>query len=77
VRGRIVACPRGSNGFGYDPHFEIDDGDLIEFNGRTMAELGLSEKNRISHRSRAYRALIDEVRRAAGAHPTLDILLRE
>jgi len=51
--GRIAYGPRGSNGFGYDPVFlpdEISD-------GRTMAELSFEEKNRISHRGKALRAL--------------------
>lgn len=49
--GRIVDAPRGSEGFGYDPVFELD-GD-----GRTLAELPAVEKNAISHRSRAVRDL--------------------
>jgi XTP/dITP diphosphohydrolase len=51
VEGRIIDAPRGSGGFGYDPHF------LIPELGRTMAELGMQEKNRISHRGRALRQL--------------------
>jgi XTP/dITP diphosphohydrolase len=47
VEGRIVREPRGKNGFGYDPVFEIAAG------GRTMAELPESEKNTLSHRGRA------------------------
>lgn len=61
VEGVIVDAPRGSNGFGYDPHFEIHDRQNPEFNGRTMAEIELSQKNRISHRSRAYRALLHKL----------------
>lgn len=45
--GIIASAPRGEHGFGYDPVFY-----LPEF-GRTMAELPLEEKNRISHRARA------------------------
>jgi XTP/dITP diphosphohydrolase len=45
--GIIAAGPRGEHGFGYDPVFY-----LPEF-GKTMAELPLEEKNRISHRARA------------------------
>ena len=45
--GLIVLEPRGSNGFGYDPVF-LDPG-----LGRTAAELGPAEKNRVSHRARA------------------------
>ena len=61
VHGRIVDEPRGNNGFGYDPHFEIDDPDASTFNGRTMAEITISEKNRISHRARAYRNLMKQL----------------
>jgi XTP/dITP diphosphohydrolase len=52
VEGRIVAEPRGTNGFGYDPVFVPDDGD-----GRTFAEMREDEKHAISHRGRAFRAL--------------------
>jgi XTP/dITP diphosphohydrolase len=45
--GVIAREPRGTQGFGYDPVFY-----LPEF-GKTMAELPLEEKNRISHRARA------------------------
>jgi XTP/dITP diphosphohydrolase len=48
--GRVADAPRGSGGFGYDPVFAIDD-------GRTMAELSDQEKDAISHRGRAARAL--------------------
>ncbi len=56
VEGRIVADPRGSNGFGYDPIFVPDDGD-----GRTFAEMSRAEKGSMSHRGRALRALLDEL----------------
>jgi XTP/dITP diphosphohydrolase len=52
--GRMAAEPRGTGGFGYDPVFEPDDGPP----GRTMAELGDAEKDAISHRGRAARALL-------------------
>ena len=51
-RGHIVDTPRGANGFGYDPHFL-----LSEF-GRTAAELAPEEKNAVSHRGQALRALV-------------------
>jgi XTP/dITP diphosphohydrolase len=52
--GRLAAHPRGEGGFGYDPAFVPDDtGD-----GRTMAELTPDEKDAISHRGRAARALL-------------------
>jgi len=50
--GSIARTPRGSGGFGYDPLFVVQDA-----NGRAMAELAELEKNAISHRSRAVRAL--------------------
>lgn len=53
--GRLAAVPRGDGGFGYDPAFEPDEvGD-----GRTMAELEPAEKDAISHRGRAARALLE------------------
>jgi XTP/dITP diphosphohydrolase len=52
--GRLAETARGGGGFGYDPAFVPDDlGD-----GRTMAELGESEKDGISHRGRAVRELV-------------------
>jgi XTP/dITP diphosphohydrolase len=59
VDGVITTSGRGSNGFGYDPVFEPD-----EAAGRTLAELTLAEKNALSHRARALRAL---TARLAGA----------
>lgn len=52
--GRILAAPRGSEGFGYDPVFAPDD---PAADGRSMAELGAAQKNRLSHRARALCAL--------------------
>lgn len=52
VEGMILEKPRGSGGFGYDPLFY-----LPEMN-RTMAEISLEEKSRISHRGNALRALL-------------------
>lgn len=52
--GELAAEPRGSGGFGYDPAFiPVDVAD-----GRTMAELDPAEKDAISHRGRAARALL-------------------
>jgi XTP/dITP diphosphohydrolase len=51
--GTMAAEPRGTGGFGYDPVFVPDDRD----DGRTMAELTSAEKDAISHRGRAARAL--------------------
>jgi len=52
--GRLAARPRGEGGFGYDPAFVPDDGPA----GLTMAELSAAEKDAISHRGRAARALL-------------------
>jgi XTP/dITP diphosphohydrolase len=52
--GTMAAHPRGARGFGYDPVFLPDD--LSD--GRTMAELADDEKDAISHRGRAARALM-------------------
>jgi XTP/dITP diphosphohydrolase len=52
--GTVATDPRGDGGFGYDPAFVPDDHD----DGRTMAELTQAEKDAISHRGRAARALL-------------------
>ncbi len=52
IEGSILEEPRGDQGFGYDPVFAADD-----LNGRTLAEASATEKNSVSHRSRALRAL--------------------
>jgi XTP/dITP diphosphohydrolase len=49
--GRLLESPQGTGGFGYDPLF------FIESLGRTMAEIPLEEKNRLSHRAAAFREL--------------------
>jgi len=54
--GRLVREPRGSQGFGYDPIF-VPDGDT-----RTTAEMSPAEKDAISHRGRAFRAIVPAVR---------------
>ncbi len=54
--GNLAEGPRGTNGFGYDPIFIPD-----EFS-RTYAELSLDEKNKISHRARAFRSLKEILR---------------
>ncbi len=48
-RGEIIPDERGTNGFGYDPIF------LVSALGRSMAELDMQEKNRVSHRANALR----------------------
>jgi len=52
--GRLAERPRGERGFGYDPAFLPDDGPA----GLTMAELSDEQKDAISHRGRAARALL-------------------
>ena len=51
LEGSLAVAPRGTNGFGYDPIL-IPTGEL-----RTCAELSTDEKNAISHRGAAARAL--------------------
>jgi XTP/dITP diphosphohydrolase len=70
--GELTHDPRGDGGFGYDPAFVPDDCD----DGRTMAELTPEEKDAISHRGRAVRALLERMgavtppsRREGGGHP--------
>lgn len=50
VSGKIAEQPKGENGFGFDPIFELE-------NGKTYAELSEKEKNAISHRKRALESL--------------------
>lgn len=54
--GVIIDTPRGTGGFGYDPIFKLRDRDA------TAAELPAEEKNRISHRGQALRALLASLR---------------
>jgi XTP/dITP diphosphohydrolase len=54
--GTIIDAPRGTGGFGYDPHF------LDNETGLTGAELPLERKNELSHRGKAMRALIERLR---------------
>jgi len=52
VDGSIVDVARGAGGFGYDPYFQADE------LGRTFGEATLEEKARVSHRARAFGALL-------------------
>lgn len=54
--GEMIATPRGQGGFGYDPYFWIPE---LQ---KTAAELSSEEKNRVSHRGQALRALIEKLR---------------
>ncbi len=53
VEGTIAGTGRGADGFGYDPVFVPSEGD-----GRTFAEMAPDEKHAVSHRGRAFRALV-------------------
>jgi len=58
VEGEILPEGRGRDGFGYDPLF------FVPSLGKTMAELSTEEKNQVSHRGHALRALIAEMKNA-------------
>lgn len=60
LRGTLRTAPAGTNGFGYDPILQPDGHD------RTCAELSPREKNEISHRGKAFRALIPAIAELAG-----------
>ena len=55
VIGAIVSEARGTNGFGYDPYFLSDE------LGKTFGEASLVEKATVSHRARAFTALLDAI----------------
>lgn len=54
--GEIVSSARGENGFGYDPHFWIPS------LNQTVAELSAEQKNQLSHRGQALRALFEKLK---------------
>ncbi|MBR1728449.1 MAG: RdgB/HAM1 family non-canonical purine NTP pyrophosphatase [Selenomonadaceae bacterium] len=54
--GTIKKIARGTGGFGYDPYFYFDS-------GKTMAELSLEEKDKISHRGAALRQMVDQLKK--------------
>jgi len=60
VAGRLIREPRGKNGFGYDPIF-VPDGSAV-----TTAEMDPADKDKISHRGRALRALASIIARSLG-----------
>lgn len=60
VNGEILTAPRGTGGFGYDPLFWIPQ---LQF---TMAEISLEQKHTLSHRGRAFRALLPGLKKLAG-----------
>jgi XTP/dITP diphosphohydrolase len=58
VMGHVVDAPVGGGGFGYDPYVVVDE------MGMTMAEATVDEKQRVSHRARAFMSLLDALRGA-------------
>ena len=56
IEGRVLETPRGNGGFGYDPYFEAPD------LGGTFAESAIENTAALSHRSRAFRALLTALR---------------
>ncbi len=58
--GEIIPEERGEHGFGYDPIFLVQDTD------QTMAELGVRQKNRVSHRANAMREMLPILKRRLG-----------
>lgn len=61
VEGRISRMRRGKDGFGYDPLFFMPDF------GRTMAELTVTQKNKVSHRAQAFQKAIPILKELAHA----------
>ena len=57
MEGRLLSRPRGEGGFGYDPIFVPVQEDAPGGSGRTTAQMSPEEKNAISHRGQALRAL--------------------
>ena len=55
-RGEIIDTPRGNGGFGYDPYF------YVPMLGKCAAELTSQEKNGLSHRGQALRALVEKLK---------------
>jgi XTP/dITP diphosphohydrolase len=60
LTGTLIREPRGANGFGYDPIF-VPDGEI-----RTTSEMTAPEKDAISHRGRAFRAIVPAIRELLG-----------
>jgi XTP/dITP diphosphohydrolase len=59
LTGHVIDARRGTNGFGYDPIFVPDD------ESRTTAEMSPEDKDAISHRGKAFRALADRLRHSS------------
>ncbi|MBQ3441999.1 MAG: RdgB/HAM1 family non-canonical purine NTP pyrophosphatase [Selenomonadaceae bacterium] len=56
IDGKIKIVPQGNGGFGYDPYFYIDD-------RRTMAQLSTDDKNSISHRGKALKEMVLQLKK--------------
>lgn len=69
MEGSIAQSKAGHGGFGYDPVFIPD-----EFPGKTLAEISEDEKNAISHRGRAIRAMAAFLARCKSCHHGEDVL---
>ncbi|MGN1356194.1 MAG: RdgB/HAM1 family non-canonical purine NTP pyrophosphatase [Succinivibrionaceae bacterium] len=54
--GKLITEPKGTNGFGYDPIFWIED------RKATAAEISLEEKNSLSHRAQALKLLLEKLK---------------
>jgi XTP/dITP diphosphohydrolase len=61
--GTIATTPRGSAGFGWDPIFVPQGADA------TYAQMAPEEKDRVSHRGRAWRELASQLRKREGSDP--------
>jgi len=66
VEGTLLTAERGTGGFGYDALFVPIDGD-----GRTFAEMSVDEKKAMSHRSRALRAWMEDLRSQINPRSTM------
>ncbi len=62
--GEILQSPQGSSGFGYDPVFFVPE------KGKTLAQMGEEEKNRISHRTQALKKLIPTLQALISKSPS-------
>ena len=65
AEGELLEAPRGEGGFGYDPIF------FFPALGKTFAEISREEKNRHSHRGKAFRKALDFLVSAPHLRPTL------
>jgi len=63
AEGRIIDESKGENGFGYDPHFWVDEANM------TMAEMTPQQKHAISHRGQALRGLREKLAAILAANP--------